>query len=112
MERHDNCIYDYVEVRDGTSSDSPLLGKFCGYSVLPDDLSSTGNSISIRFVSDGSVNKAGFSAEFFQGRNKCFPQTAFMCNNCTMKNIKLSLFLEEGDECLWLEKSSMYRKIL
>ncbi|XP_071829747.1 tolloid-like protein 1 isoform X2 [Apostichopus japonicus] len=71
VERHDNCIYDYVEVRDGSDIDSPLLGRFCGYTMLPDDLKSTGNTISVKFVSDSSVNKAGFSAEFFQEIDEC-----------------------------------------
>lgn len=27
VENHDNCVYDYVEVRDGLTMDSPLIGK-------------------------------------------------------------------------------------
>lgn len=36
VENHDNCVYDYVEVRDGDSSDSRLIGVFCGYKIPPD----------------------------------------------------------------------------
>lgn len=36
VENHDNCVYDYVEVRDGDSADSRLIGVFCGYKVPPD----------------------------------------------------------------------------
>lgn len=36
VENHDNCVYDYVEVRDGDSPDSRLIGVFCGYKVPPD----------------------------------------------------------------------------
>lgn len=36
VENHDNCVYDYVEVRDGASPDSRLIGVFCGYKVPPD----------------------------------------------------------------------------
>lgn len=36
VENHDNCAYDYVEVRDGDSPDSRLIGVFCGYKVPPD----------------------------------------------------------------------------
>lgn len=66
MENHDNCVYDYVEVRDGPTSDSHLLGKFCGYK-LPPDLHSSGSKMYIKFVSDSSVQKAGFSAVFMKG---------------------------------------------
>lgn len=67
IERHDSCAYDYVEVRDGGSESSPLLGCFCGYDK-PDDIKSSGNQLWLKFVSDGSVNKAGFSANFFKGQ--------------------------------------------
>lgn len=66
IENHDNCVYDYVEVRDGHSSDSPLIGVYCGYKA-PSDLRSTGNKLLVKFVSDGSVQKAGFSATFMKG---------------------------------------------
>uniref|UniRef100_A0A1B6GTE4 Metalloendopeptidase n=2 Tax=Cicadellinae TaxID=33370 RepID=A0A1B6GTE4_9HEMI len=70
VENHDNCVYDYVEVRDGPSLDSPLLGKYCGYK-LPPDLHSTGNKLFVKFVSDSSVQKAGFSAVFMKEFDEC-----------------------------------------
>lgn len=36
VENHDNCVYDYVEIRDGDSADSRLIGVFCGLKVPPD----------------------------------------------------------------------------
>ena len=67
VERHDNCIYDYVEVRDGHEDESPLIGKYCGY-ILPEDIKSSSNKLRVKFVSDGTVNKGGFSAAFFKGK--------------------------------------------
>lgn len=69
IERHDNCAYDYLEVRDGTSENSPLIGRFCGYDK-PEDIRSTSNTLWMKFVSDGTVNKAGFAANFFKGNLK------------------------------------------
>lgn len=66
IERHDSCAYDYLEVRDGNSENSPLLGRFCGYDK-PDDIKTSSNQLWMKFVSDGSVNKAGFAANFFKG---------------------------------------------
>uniref|UniRef100_A0A671V8B6 Metalloendopeptidase n=1 Tax=Sparus aurata TaxID=8175 RepID=A0A671V8B6_SPAAU len=60
IERHDSCAYDYLEVRDGNSENSPLLGRFCGYDK-PDDIKTSSNQLWMKFVSDGSVNKAGFA---------------------------------------------------
>ncbi|XP_071478891.1 bone morphogenetic protein 1 homolog [Diadema antillarum] len=70
IERHETCIYDYVEVRDGHEESSPLIGRYCGY-FLPDDVKSTGNRMMVKFVSDGSVNKGGFSADFFKEIDEC-----------------------------------------
>lgn len=36
VENHDDCLYDYLEVRDGHSADSKLIGIFCGYKIPPD----------------------------------------------------------------------------
>ncbi|XP_050448327.1 tolloid-like protein 2 isoform X1 [Cataglyphis hispanica] len=70
IENHDNCVYDYVEVRDGHNNDSPLIGVYCGYKIPP-DIKSTGNKLLVKFVSDGSVQKAGFSATFMKEFDEC-----------------------------------------
>ena len=70
IENHDNCVYDFLEIRDGDTSNSPLLGTYCGYK-MPKDIKSTTNSLWIKFVSDGSVQKAGFSASFMKEYDEC-----------------------------------------
>lgn len=35
LEKHDSCIYDYIEIRDGSRSDSKLIGRFCGDKLPP-----------------------------------------------------------------------------
>ena len=54
-------------MRDGLTESSPLLGRFCGYDK-PDDIKTSSNQLWMKFVSDGSVNKAGFAANFFKGQ--------------------------------------------
>ena len=66
IENHDNCVYDYIEIRDGGDATSTKFGAFCGYK-MPDDIKSTGNQLYVKFVSDGSVQKAGFAASFMKG---------------------------------------------
>ncbi|XP_031835041.1 tolloid-like protein 1 tolkin [Nomia melanderi] len=70
IENHDNCVYDYVEVRDGHNPDSPLIGVYCGYKIPP-DIKSTGNKLLVKFVSDVSVQKAGFSATVMKEFDEC-----------------------------------------
>lgn len=36
LENHDTCVYDYVQVHDGGSGSSALIGKFCGAKVPAD----------------------------------------------------------------------------
>lgn len=66
IENHDNCVYDFVEIRDGHDADSPLIGVYCGYKIPP-DIRSTGSKLLVKFISDSSVQKAGFSAIFMKG---------------------------------------------
>lgn len=70
VENHDNCVYDSVEIRDGLTLNSPLLGVFCGYKIPP-DIRSTSNHLLVKFVSDGSVQKVGFSASFMKEFDEC-----------------------------------------
>uniref|UniRef100_A0A8D2DMW3 Metalloendopeptidase n=1 Tax=Sciurus vulgaris TaxID=55149 RepID=A0A8D2DMW3_SCIVU len=70
IERHDSCAYDYLEIRDGPTEESTLIGHFCGYEK-PEDVKSSSNRLWMKFVSDGSINKAGFAANFFKEVDEC-----------------------------------------
>ncbi|XP_016093659.1 cubilin [Sinocyclocheilus grahami] len=63
LETHSGCLFDFVEVRDGTGETDPLIGKYCG-STLPAPILSTTNGLWIRFKSDSSVSRAGFRAMY------------------------------------------------
>ncbi|XP_076255661.1 tolloid-like protein 1 tolkin [Rhynchophorus ferrugineus] len=70
VENHDNCVYDYVEIRDGITLDSPIIKVHCGHKV-PTDIISTSNRMLVKFVSDGSVQKGGFSATIMKEYDEC-----------------------------------------
>uniref|UniRef100_A0A8B9FYP0 Metalloendopeptidase n=1 Tax=Amazona collaria TaxID=241587 RepID=A0A8B9FYP0_9PSIT len=70
IEWHDACSYDYLEIRDGLTEYSPLLGHFCGYEK-PEDIKSSSNKVWMRFASDATINKAGFAANFFKEMDEC-----------------------------------------
>lgn len=98
IENHDNCMYDYLEIHDGhdvgpslpttinghspvnskaasvmapqPSRSNHMIGKFCGYKV-PEDIRSSSNKMLIKFVSDSSVQKRGFSATFIKEFDEC-----------------------------------------
>lgn len=58
-----NCNYDYIQVFDGPALSSPLIARVCHGSR--DSFTSSSNFMSIRFVSDGSVTRSGFQAEYY-----------------------------------------------
>ena len=47
IEDHRTCKYDYLEIRDGRSHDSPLLEKHCGSST-PSPIQSTQNQLRMK----------------------------------------------------------------
>ncbi|WMJ73369.1 CUB domain-containing protein [Cytophagaceae bacterium ABcell3] len=56
--------FDYLEIFDGATTSSPLLGKYSGHD-LPHDIVATqeGGALTLRFYSDGSIEFRGFEAE-------------------------------------------------
>ena len=68
IEQESDCDYDWLEIREGASASSPLIGyKLCG-SSNPGTILSTGNSITLIFHSDGSVTASGFKLKFEEGK--------------------------------------------
>lgn len=63
LEEHDDCTFDYVEIRNGGTVTSPIIGKYCG-SKPPPILSSFSNQFHITFKSDQSRNYGGFEMEW------------------------------------------------
>lgn len=55
-----NCIYDYLEIYDGSGLTAPLIGRYCNSNPPPATLTNTDDAVTVRFVSNGGVNEAGF----------------------------------------------------
>ena len=61
-EFHYEAEFDYIEIFDGPSPASPLVGKYTG-NALPPDVCSTGPALCIRQRTDDVVNYSGFTAQ-------------------------------------------------
>lgn len=61
LEDYAFCQADYLEIRDGDSESSPLLGRFCG-SNGPMIQYGTTNKLWVKFHTDGKIQKTGFEA--------------------------------------------------
>ncbi|XP_048417522.2 cubilin isoform X2 [Stegostoma tigrinum] len=58
------CRYDNLMFYDGPNIYERVIGKFCGFE-LPPDLSSTGSTMTVQFMSDSSLNGKGFLLEWY-----------------------------------------------
>ncbi|XP_063907254.1 tolloid-like protein 1 [Zophobas morio] len=67
IEYEERCMFDYVEFYD---SNSTALGRFCG-EELSGNITSTLNTLTIKFVSDDSVQKEGFSFLLLADYDEC-----------------------------------------
>lgn len=56
--------FDYVYIYDGSSTSSPLIGRYSGNSLEGEEIFSSGEAITIRQTTDGSVTYSGFEAEW------------------------------------------------
>jgi len=66
LESQPECGYDNLEIFDGMDTSGRVLGKFCG-TRKPQAVTSTRNEMFIKFFSDASVQKRGFSASHTTG---------------------------------------------
>ncbi|PKU29430.1 hypothetical protein llap_20266 [Limosa lapponica baueri] len=57
------CRYDYVKLYDGDNENANLVGTFCG-STVPAPFLSTRNSLTVKFITDNSVEREGFNATY------------------------------------------------
>lgn len=64
-------VYFY-QVFDGDNANFPLVGTFCGNSI-PSYFVSTGNLLTIQFVTDSSVQRRGFNATYRAVPSMTFP---------------------------------------
>ncbi|XP_022094553.1 cubilin homolog [Acanthaster planci] len=66
LEPSQNCVYDFVEVRDGVSSATPLIGRYCGgFNQEPSGvIETTGPGMYVLFHTDVSAAFEGFYAEY------------------------------------------------
>ncbi|XP_071970499.1 astacin-like metalloendopeptidase [Engystomops pustulosus] len=64
LEGGSSCPYDFLEIRDGMLSTSPLMGNTrCGTASIP-PLTSTYNALLLRLTSDNSNESRGFLAKY------------------------------------------------
>lgn len=83
-----NCECDFLIVRDGSSKDSTLLGKYCSH---PGSLYTSGNHVWIEFVSSLTdrqrSDSIGFKATVSRGTNTLTARMCLWLFICLLSNI-------------------------
>ncbi|XP_046744297.1 cubilin [Diprion similis] len=64
LETHRFCVHDYLEIRNGGLSTSPLIGKYCGTEIANQIIQSFSNKMYLKFVTDHSISRSGFKIEW------------------------------------------------
>ncbi|KAF6371602.1 cubilin [Rhinolophus ferrumequinum] len=70
IEDSSECRHDFLEVRNGSDSSSPLLGTYCG-TLLPDPIFSQNNELYLRFKSDGATSNRGYEIIWTSSPSGC-----------------------------------------
>ena len=88
LEYKEGCIFDYMELLAGVSSDSPVLGRYCGVHNESLVFERQGN-ISIKFGSDKDKEFKGFHCTYnvYKGQPKLFLLLSFQFHFGKPKNI-------------------------
>ncbi|XP_061386037.1 cubilin homolog [Musca vetustissima] len=72
VEASQNCSSDWLEIRNGGSNQSSLLGIFCGnYSQIPHAIPSFTNQMYLHFHSNSFDNRRGFQIEWYVFSSGC-----------------------------------------
>lgn len=95
-------IYDAVEVYNGPTTGSPLLGRFSG-SNIPPSVSSTGGSMLVRFYSDLQTTAQGWSANYTSTSNPyCNGQTTLTAPSGNFSDGSGANQYANNTTCSWL----------
>ncbi|XP_069000621.1 scavenger receptor cysteine-rich domain-containing protein DMBT1 isoform X3 [Embiotoca jacksoni] len=80
IENHPTCGFDRIDIYDGSTIDSRLLGKVCGTNAAT--FHSTSSYLTVRFRSDSSVSLSGFRADF-RVVGSCKYNCGYQVGNCS-----------------------------
>jgi len=91
IEESRNCAKDHVTILNGKDKNSLSLGSYCG-NQLPATIYSSTEVVTIKFISDGSINHKGFSLQYKglkeQNKGKCYNKFTNNINGILNNHIK------------------------
>uniref|UniRef100_A0A182QHW3 CUB domain-containing protein n=1 Tax=Anopheles farauti TaxID=69004 RepID=A0A182QHW3_9DIPT len=112
--RSTSCGDDFVELRDGNSVFSALLGRYCGNDKVPDQ-TSFGSTLFFRYVTDSMLQGTLFDANVTMVPSVCGPMQ-YNLTNGAMVTLNTPNFggankYPASTRCLWLLEASAGKQI-
>ncbi len=90
---------DQLKVYDGNNTSAPLLGIFSG-NTLPPVITSSGGSLFVEFITNGTVAMQGWSASY--EANYCFPEDTLTAPSGILSDGSGSWEYRNHTDCKWL----------
>ena len=97
--------YDKLYVYDGITTSDPLLGTYSGSSIPPATTANSGKML-VRFVSDVSTVKSGWSAKYTSQSSFCTGTTTITNSTGTISDGSGSNDYKDNSNCKWIIKPS------
>ncbi|MDD3875031.1 MAG: C10 family peptidase [Bacteroidales bacterium] len=95
--------YDFVKVYDGATTSAPLLGSYSG-TTLPPQLTATSGKMLVKFTSNGTTTKSGWSAKYTTQTAFCSGITTLTANSGTITDGSGNLNYNNNANCQWIIK--------
>jgi len=94
---------DKIYIYDGTTVNDPLLATYSGTSI-PASVTANSGKMLVRFTSNASTTKAGWSAKYTSQIAFCSGTTTLTANTGTITDGSGSSYYRNGSNCNWLIK--------
>jgi len=109
LEGQRDCIFDHLELRNGPSRDSPLIGRFCNRDLQSKVIIGHSNSLWINFKSDGHLSRPGFEIYYDGAQTGCGGRLTSSSGQIDSPNYPQP-YAHSGD-CEWAIEVSQSNKV-
>lgn len=99
IEKQGACSFDFLELRNGPTSDSPLIGRFCNQDLQSRVIISHSNFLWLKFKSDTSLSRPGFEVYFDGAQTGCGGRLSSASGQIDSPNYPLPY--AHSSDCKW-----------
>lgn len=109
LERQNKCRFDYLEIRNGPTVQSPLIGRFCNIDLQGRVIISHTNFVFLIFRSDSFLSQRGFEVHFDGAQWGCGGRLRSPTGDIASPNYPRAI--AHSSSCEWLIETSESSRI-